>query len=913
LLDTPMKLINRHSECAILDGVVEAVRAGESRALILSGEPGVGKTVLLEYLHGQASACHVVRVAGVQSEMELAFAALHQLCSPVLGNLQGLPLPQRDALRTALGMSPGPAPDRFLVGLAVLSLLSDAAERQPLVCLVDDEQWLDRASAQILGFVARRLGAESVGLVFAVRLPRSELAGLAELRVEGLQEADARALLDAALTGPLDTRVRDQILAETQGNPLALLELPRGLTPQELAGGFGLPNIVRLSGGIEANFRRQVEVLPDQTRRLLLIAAAEPVGDAALVWRAAARLGIGAEAAAPAMEAGLVEFGVRVRFRHPLVRAAVYGSAPPQEQQQAHDVLAEVTDPQLDPDRRAWHRAHAAPGPDEDVAADLERCADRAQARGGVAATAAFLERATMLTLDPARRTERALGAASAHLQAGALDTVWQLLSIAEAGAITDLQQARIDLLGADLAFVTNRGSDAPSLLLKAAKRLEPIDPELSRATYLQAFSAAMLTGRLALGGGVLEVARAAKAAPPPPRQATRAPDLLLEGLAAHFDGGYEAGLPILRRALEVFGIGMSADEQLRCHWVAGVVAPHLWDDDRWYLLSDRHVQLARGVGALSELPLALNMRAFTILFAGDLTGATSLVAEHQVALDATGSHLVPYAELGLAALRGRQAEAAALIDATIREANLRGEGIGIAVAEWANAVLNNGLASYETAMQAAQRATAYAVEMVTPSWSTAELVEAAVRSGHNDVAADALRRLAERTTPSGTGWARGVEARSRALLSEGDAAERLYLVSIESLGNTRVRTELARAHLLYGEWLRRERRRVDARAQLRIAHQLLDTMGMEAFAERARRELQATGETARKRTVATHDQELTAQEAHIARMARDGLSNPEIGVRLFISARTVQYHLKKVFTKLGISSRSQLDRVLPH
>jgi DNA-binding CsgD family transcriptional regulator len=913
LLDTPMKLINRHSECAILDGVVEAVRAGESRALILSGEPGVGKTALLEYLHGQASACHVVRVAGVQSEMELAFAALHQLCSPVLGNLQGLPPPQRDALRTALGMSPGPAPDGFLVGLAVLSLLSDAAERQPLVCLVDDEQWLDRASAQILGFVARRLGAESVGLVFAVRLPSSELAGLAELRVEGLQEADARALLDAALTGPLDTRVRDQILAETQGNPLALLELPRGLTPQELAGGFGLPNIVRLSGGIEANFRRQVEVLPDQTRRLLLIAAAEPVGDAALVWRAAARLGIGAEAAAPAMEAGLVEFGVRVRFRHPLVRAAVYGSAPPQEQQQAHDVLAEVTDPQLDPDRRAWHRAHAAPGPDEDVAADLERCADRAQARGGVAAAAAFLERATMLTLDPARRTERALGAASAHLQAGALDTVWQLLSIAEAGAITDLQQARIDLLGADLAFVTNRGSDAPSLLLKAAKRLEPIDPELSRATYLQAFSAAMLTGRLALGGGVLEVARAAKAAPPPPRQATRAPDLLLEGLAAHFDGGYEAGLPILRRALEVFGIGMSADEQLRCHWVAGVVAPHLWDDDRWYLLSDRHVQLARGVGALSELPMALNMRAFTILFAGDLTGATSLVAEHQVALDATGSHLVPYAELGLAALRGRQAEAAALIDATIREANLRGEGIGIAVAEWANAVLNNGLASYETAMQAAQRATAYAVEMVTPSWSTAELVEAAVRSGHNDVAADALRRLAERTTPSGTGWARGVEARSRALLSEGDAAERLYLVSIESLGNTRVRTELARAHLLYGEWLRRERRRVDARAQLRIAHQLLDTMGMEAFAERARRELQATGETARKRTVATHDQELTAQEAHIARMARDGLSNPEIGVRLFISARTVQYHLKKVFTKLGISSRSQLDRVLPH
>jgi DNA-binding CsgD family transcriptional regulator len=842
--------------------------------------------------------------------MELAFAALHQLCAPMLDSLQRLPAPQRDAVRSAFGMSSGPAPDRFLVALAVLGLLSEVAEEQPLVCLVDDEQWLDRASAQVLGFVARRLVAESVGLIFAVRVPSSELAGLAGLRIEGLQEADAQALLDAALTGPLDTRVRDQIIAETHGNPLALLELPRGLTPQELAGGFGLPGAVKLSGGIDESFRQRVHVLPEQTRRLLLIAAAEPVGDPVLVWRAAAMLRIGAEAAGPAAEAGLVEFGTRVRFRHPLVRSVVYGSALPHERQEVHAALAEVTDPRLDPDRRAWHRAHAAAGPDEAVAAELERCAGRAQARGGLAAAAAFLDRATMLTLDPTRRTERALGAAGANLQAGAFDAVRHMLSLAEAGASTDLQQARIDLIAADLAFVTNRGSDAPSLLLKAASRLEPIDPELSRATYLQAFSAAILAGRLALGGGVLEVARAAGAAPPP--HATRAPDLLLEGLAAHFDGGYAAGLPILRRALDVFGIGMSVDEQLRCHWVAGVVAPHLWDDDRWHLLSDRHVQLARGVGALSELPLALSLRALTVLVEGDLTGAASLVGEFQVAMDATGSHLSSPAELGMAALRGKQAEAAALIDATIREVNVRGEGIGIAVAEWANAVLNNGLGSYEKAMQAAQRATACSVEMVVPGWATAELVEAAVRSGHNDVAADALRRLAERTTPSGTDWARGVEARSRALLSEGDAAERLYLVSIESLGNTRVRTELARAHLLYGEWLRRERRRIDARGQLRIAHDMLDTMGMDAFAERAKRELQATGETARKRAVATGDEQLTAQEAQIARMARDGLSNPEIGVRMFISARTVQYHLRKVFTKLGIESRMQLDRVLP-
>jgi DNA-binding CsgD family transcriptional regulator len=906
-----MELIDRDAERDTLDRFVAAVRAGQSQALVLCGEAGVGKTALLDYLAANASGCRIARTTGCQSEMELAFAALHQLCAPMLGSLQRLPAPQRDSVRIAFGMSSGPAPDRFLVGLGVLSLLSEVAEQQPLVCLIDDEHWLDRASAQVFGFVARRLVAESVGIVFAARTPGSDLAGLGELRVEGLQEADARVLLDSALTGPLDTRVRDQILAETGGNPLALLELPRGLTTQQLAGGFGLPGAVRLSGGIDESFRRRVEVLPVQTRLLLLIAAAEPVGDPVLVWGAAERLGIGRGAAEPAVEARLVEFGTRVRFRHPVVRSVVYGSASPHQRQEVHAALAEVTDTQLDRDRRAWHRAHAAPGPDEAVGAELERCADRAQARGGVAAAAAFLERATMLTPDPARRTDRALAAAGANLQAGAFETVRQLLSIAEAGAITDLQQARIDLIGADLAFVTNRGSDAPSLLLKAASRLESIDVDLSRATYLQAFSAAMLAGRLALGGGVQEVARAAGAAPPP-RHATRTPDLLLEGLAAHFDRGFDAGLPILRKALDDFGIDMSADEQLRCHWIAGVVAPHLWDDDRWHMLSDRHVELARGVGAVTELPLALSMGAFTVMFAGDMTGAALLIGEYQVAKNATGSHLAPYAELGVAALRGRQAEATALIDATISDVNLRGEGIGIATAEWAAALLNNGLGNYETAMHAAQRATAHSVEMVIPTWASAELVEAAVRSGHNDVAADALQQLAERTTPSGTDWALGIEARSRALLSEGDTAERLYLESIERLGNTRIRTELARAHLVYGEWLRRERRRADARAQLRIAHDMLDAMGMDAFAERARRELQATGETARKRTTANGDEQLTAQEAQIARMAREGLSNPEIAARMFISARTVQYHLRKVFTKLGIESRSQLDRVLP-
>jgi DNA-binding CsgD family transcriptional regulator len=907
-----MELVGRRAECGELDRLIEGVRAGGSRALVVSGEAGVGKTALLEYLAARASGCRLARIAGVQSEMELPFAALHQLCAPMLDKLQGLPVPQRDALEIAFGTSSGSASDRFLVGLAVLSLLSEVAEEQPLVCLIDDEQWLDRASAQVLGFAARRLGAESVGLVFAARAPSSEITGLPGLVVERLGETDARALLDAVLTGPLDTRVRDRIIAETQGNPLALLELPRGLTPQQLAGGFGLPSAVRLSSGIEESFRRRAAVLPDQTRRLLLVAAAEPIGDPVLVWGAAARLGIGAEAAAPATEAGLVEFGMRVRFRHPLVRSAVYGAASQQERGQVHGALSEATDPERDPDRHAWHRAHAATGPDEAVAAELERSAGRAQARGGVAAAAAFLERATMLTLDPIRRAERALAAASAKINAGAFSAARDLLSIAEAGPLSDFQQARIELMGAQLAFLTNRGSEAPPLLLKAAKRLEPIDAELSRATYLQALTAGYFAGRLALGGGVTEVARAAANAPPPPHP-PRAPDLLLDGLIAHHSNGYRAGLPILRKALHAFGTGMPVDEELRWHWVAGIVARYVWDDHSWDALSDRHVALARSVGALSELPVALNSRAFMLLFAGELAAAASLIQQLQPAIEATGTNRVPYSALGLAAFAGRQADAATMTDAITRDVHLRGEGIGLTVSEWASAVLNNGLGNYEKAVTAVERATDYLGEMITPPWPAVELVEAATRTGRSDMAADVFRRLAEVTTASGTDWALGIEARARALLNDGDTAERLYRDSIERLGRTRMRADLARAHLLYGEWLRRERRRIDARAQLRIAYDMLDTIGMDAFAERARRELEATGETTRKRSVATGDEQLTAQETQIARMARDGLSNPEIAARLFISGRTVQYHLSKVFTKLGIESRTQLDGVLPN
>ncbi|MFB9834948.1 LuxR C-terminal-related transcriptional regulator, partial [Actinoallomurus acaciae] len=496
--------------------------------------------------------------------------------------------------------------------------------------------------------------------------------------------------------------------------------------------------------------------------------------------------------------------------------------------------------------------------------------------------------------------------------RAGALDAARDLLGTAEAEPLTDVQQAGVDLVRAQLAFVTSRGNDAPSLLLKAARRLEPIDVDLSRATYLEALSAGIFAGRLASpGSGVAEVARAAGTASRP-AHAPHALDLLLDGLAADYSDGYAAGLPMLRAALDTFGVGMSAEEELHWLWLASVTAMRIWDDDRWEALSARHVQLAREAGAFSELPLALTSRAYVLMFAGDLAAAASLVDEAGAVMEAIGGNLAPYGALGLAALRGDEAEALALVEATREDVTRRGEGVGITFAQWANAFLKNGLGDYRNAMAAALDAVGYEKDTGSMFWAVVELIEAAVRSETHETAADAYQRLEEMTGASGTDWALGLQARSLALLSEGDEAEALYRDAITRLGRTRLRVDLARAHLVYGEWLRRERRRADAREHLRTAHEMLAEMGLTAFAERAGRELRATGETARRRTVAARHEGLTAQETQIARLARDGLSNPEIGTRLFISAHTVQYHLRKVFAKLDITSRSQLDRVLP-
>jgi DNA-binding CsgD family transcriptional regulator len=901
VVDPSHALRGRRSECAALDAVLDGVRAGRSGVLVLRAEPGMGKSALLEYASGAASDLRVARAAGVDSEMELAFAGLHQLCGPMLDRLDRLPDPQRDALGTAFGLTHGGPHDRFLVGLAVLSLLSDVAGDRPLVCVVDDAQWLDRASLETLAFVARRLLAESVALIFATREARDELTGLPELVVDGLGDADARALLGTVVRGPLDERVRERILAETRGNPLALLELPRAHTTVE---GFAVAD-APLSGRIEESFRQRLEPLPPDTRLLVLTAAAELVGDPTLLWRACARLGISRDAAGPAEDAGLFRLGGRVTFVHPLARSAVYRAASATDRREVHRALAEATDPELDPDRRAWHRAQAAPGPDDDVAAELEQSAGRARSRGGLAAAAAFLERSAALTADPARRAERALTAAQAKHDAGAVDSALELLAFAELGALDDVQRARADRLRARLAFAQRRGGDAAPLLLRAARRLEPLDPALARETYLEALGAALSAGHR---DTLVEASRALSAATSEP---PRAAELLLTGQALVITDGRAAGMPVLTRALSAFRSEPLPDEEDTSGLLfACLVAISLWDDESWSVLSARHVRLARDAGALTILPLALEMHAANRVNAGEFATAQALLEEADAITEATGSVRLDDAALLLAGWRGAEGPALERIAAAIRDAADRGEESTITSAEYAAAVLYNGLGRHDAALAAAQRscehhpAKAYTKALV-------EMVEAATRSGRPDLAEDALEQIREGTTLSGTDWALGIEARTRALLGDGDAADRDYREAIERLGRTSVHVELARAHLLYGEWLRRERRRLDARAQLRIAHELLAVMGAEAFAARAARELQATGATARKRTTETRGR-LTAQEAHIARLAGGGLSNPEIGARLFISARTVEYHLHKVFTKLGISSRNQLERVLP-
>ena len=875
---------------------------------MLRGEAGIGKTALLEYLIASAPDATVVRAVGVQSDMELAFASLHQLCGPLLDGLEGLPAPQRQAMEIVFGLTAGEAPDRFLVGLAVLSLFSEVAEQRPLLCVVDDAQWLDRASALTLAFVARRLLAEPVAIVFAAREPGEELLHMSELEVDGVRNGDARALLSSAVHFKLDERVRDRIIAETRGNPLALLELPRGLTARQLAAGFGLVEAQGLSGRIEESFVRRVETLSDDARRLLLVAAAEPVGDPLLLLAASERLGI-VLSAVDAETDGLLALGERVTFRHPLVRSAVYRTATREQRREVHLALAEATDGSVDPDRRAWHLATAAAGPSESIAAALEQSAGRAQARGGLAAAAAFLHRSVVLSGDPKQRVRRALAAAQASLHAGIFEGGLELLALVEGSTPDDLQQAQVEWLRGQIAFASSMGSAAPPLLLNAAQRLERLDPELARETYLDAWGAAFFAGRFASAGSLVDVSRAAKSAPRPTGP-LRPSDLLLDGLATVVTEGLAAAAPLLRRTSAKFADQASpAQENFRWGWLTTNPPNLVWDEDSWHAISARNLKEARDAGALARLPIDLADWGIFCASCGDFGAAAVAIAEAEAITTATGTYIAPYAQLLLSALRG-QSDALPLIESTIRDAETGGQGLSVTWAEWVSAILFNGLGRYDRALAWAQRVAEETPQLQHFRWALTELIEAAVHLGKPEVAAGALEQVMAATATSSTDWGRGIQARCRALLSEGESAERLYREAIERLARTRRRPDLARAHLLYGEWLRRENRRVDARVELRAAHDQFASIGMEGFGERARGELLATGEKVRKRTVATRDV-LTAQERQVARLAREGLSSPDIGARLFLSPRTVEWHLRNAFMKLGIHSRRELTQVL--
>jgi DNA-binding CsgD family transcriptional regulator len=869
----------RAAESAALDRLLDAARAGRSGALVVHGEPGIGKTELLDRAVASATGFRVARAAGVESETEMAFAGLHQLCRQLLESLDRLVAPQRQALTTIFGLGNGGSTDPFVVGVAVLNLLAAAAEEEPLLCVVDGADRLDRASTQTLGFVARRLSAESVVLVFGLRSPSAELTGVPELRVDGLSDSAARALLESVTAGPLDERVRDRILAEARGNPGALLQLPKTLTPAELAGGMGLPAVPPADGARAESLRLRLDRLPAQTRLLSLLAAAEPVGEPALLRRAALRLGLYLETAAPPEADGLFTLGTGVAFRDPLVRSVAYHAAPARQRSAVHRALAETVNPALDPDRHTWHRAQAAHAPDDELADELERCADRARARGSLAAAAGFLGRAVVLAADPARRAERALAAARAMHDAGESEQAVDLLPLAQDGPLDEVQRAHLELLTAQIAF-------APALLVRAAKRLEPIDARLARDTYLEAMYAAVFSGSVG-SPEVIAVAEAARAASAPP--APRSVDLLLDGLAARLTEGQATGAPLLKRALAGFSAG-----DIRWHHLAFHAADELWDDDAAHALAHRMVRLARRRKELGRLPQALSCLAYRALCEGEFGAAAELLEEAESVAAATGGTALVCLRPLLAAWRGQEEEVV----------SPGGEGLFVTGTEYASAVLNNGLGRYDAALVAAQRALVRE-ELFSP-WILPELIEAATRTGDLELAGAAVERLGERARASGTELALAIESVGRALVSHGDAADGLYREGVEGLGHSRIAPYRARAHLLYGEWLRRERRRTEARAQLQAASELFAAMGAVAFADRAARELLAAGQP----SVRAGGQ-LTLREAQVAELARDGHSNKEIASRLFISASTVEYHLHKVYTKLGIVSRNQLYRVL--
>jgi DNA-binding CsgD family transcriptional regulator len=906
------ELIGRKHELDTVAELVERARTGQSGVLIVRGEPGIGKSELLDEVARRANGFLVARVAGAESEMELAYAALQQLCRPFEARVGGLPEPQRDALNAAFGLQAGPPRDRYLVGLAVLQLLATYADQQPVLCVLDDAQWLDRASVQTIAFVARRLLAEPILIIVAAResAPDGDWAGLPQLRLRGLDDAGAAELFGSVVTGPTDPRLRDRIVAESRGNPLALLELPRAWTTAELVEGVGAVGAGRLTEDLEEGFAQRLRTLPPDTRRLLTVAAAEPLGDPTLLWRAAEVLDLSWEAGSAAEATGLIEFGATVCFRHPLVRAAAYRVASSRERLEAHAALATVTDPVVDPDRRAWHRANSTVAQNDEIAGELEHSAARARSRGGLLAAAALLERSALLTYDAAERADRTLAAARAKRDAGALDAALRLLPAVESEPPSELRSASAEHLRGQIAFDQRRGADAARLLLNAARRFEPLDPRLARDTYMEALAAAIWEGGLEGDANMAAAAEAARKAPPA-AEAPRGVDLVLDALAVRLTEGYVVAAPLLVGALaSVSRHTDGANGPDRGLWAAGnraagIIANEVWDYDAGRMLAERQVRVAREAGALVQLQFALNFLANRLVLEGQLDAAAALVDEDRHLSSMTGVPPIGYSSLLLAAFRGDESRASRLI-ATIAEAGAAdGQRRIVTLADHTAAVLANGLGDHARAFESAGRVFQRDV-LGYQTLAAPELAEAASRCGETDALVEIGAWLSARAGATPTDWALGMDARVRALASEGSVAEAGYLESIERLSKTSLRVELARAHLLYGEWLRREGRRGAAREPLRIAYDGLTSMGVAAFADRARRELLATGEKVRKRAEPSPGS-LTAQERHIARLVRQGLSNPEIGTRLFLSPRTIEWHLRNIFGKVGVSSRRQL------
>jgi DNA-binding CsgD family transcriptional regulator len=900
-------LLGRGPETTRLDELVSEAAGGRGGALVIEGEPGVGKTALLEDAAQRASRLSVLRVVGVQSELALPYAALHQLCARMIGRRDRLPAPQADAIAVALGGLAGRAPDRFLVSLGALGLLSDLAGERPLLCLIDDAQWIDQESLQALAFVARRAEADSFALVFSTRIALDELAGIPRVLVQGLTEPDARDLLASVVPGRLDPRVRDRIIAETHGNPLALLELPHGLSPDQLAGGFGLPDPEGLSSRIEEGFLRRARTFPAATQRVLLLVAADPVGDVPVLRRAARTLGLSLDQdAGPAEADGLISIGGQVRFRHPLVRSAIYRKASPGDRRAAHGALARAVETDQDRDRRAWHLAHGTTFPNDEVAAELERSADRANSRGGPAAAAAFLWLAASLTSDPVRRARLTIASAGSKYDAGALRQASALLDGLDAAGLGDADRAHLDLLRARILFTAGGSGETVVLMAAAARRLEAVSPDLARATYLHAFSAGTFLGRDVTAGQWLDLGQAASDAPPP-SSPPGARDMLLEGLALQLTVGYAPALGHLRRALhELVADAGQTGNLIEVLWLASCMAIVVWDDNSWNALSERFVSEGRRTGAIVHLLAAVQMRAIECVLAGDFAEAASRVEEKNLLSSVIGpTHGGDSGAAFLAAWQGHEIGSTA--DSS-SPAPSRIWGFEADVSSYATSVLCNALGRYESAMKAARAF----LDDANGRWAPAlpELVEAAMRCDQPDLARRAVDQLAATTAPSGTDWAAGLECLCRALIAGDDGAEPLFARSLDHLGRTRMATSFARARLLYGEWLRRQGRRIDAREQLRGARDMFAAMGAEAFAARAGRELAATGERVRK-PAASPAVQLTAQETQIVRLAMDGESNSEIAAQLFISPRTVEYHLHKIFTKLGITSRNQLSRAL--